>query len=379
MSLDLLLTPNVWLGPFYMSTIYTDNIDSTNFNGTLNIGVAKIGSLGRINIGAVGVPVYIDDVLFNPGLMGGYSAVAPIAATDNNGIIVDNTLHQLKLQYASSTRPGILSTAAQTIPGFKTFASGLTAGVTTNTFFGTTAGNLTTTGATNVGIGYNVLGQLTNGSNNTVIGPQSLNQLTTGTNNVTMGRDSGGTITTGTRNICIGYEAGYNLNTSNSRNILIGSLGVVGDNNITRIGNATDSIGTSKCFIQGISGVTTDGAAVACLVDANGQLGTISSERKLKENIEPLKDVRDIVKNLKPCSFNMISDESKTKTIGFIADEFEEIAPEYVVTQANGIRTIQYHLLSTLYLKEIQRLQNVVESLQTQINEINYRMQANNI
>jgi len=64
MALELLLTPNPWLGPFYMQTLYVNNIDTVDFSGTLNIGVAKIGSGGRINIGAPGVPVYIDGALY---------------------------------------------------------------------------------------------------------------------------------------------------------------------------------------------------------------------------------------------------------------------------------------------------------------------------
>ena len=94
MALDLLLNPNPWLGPFYMSTLYTDNIDSTNFNGVLNIGVAKIGSLGRINIGAPGVPVYVDGVLYNPngpgptgptGLTGATGPTGPTGPTGFTG------------------------------------------------------------------------------------------------------------------------------------------------------------------------------------------------------------------------------------------------------------------------------------------------------
>ena len=49
------------------------------------------------------------------------SVSAPIAATDANGVIVSG--HNLQLEFATATNPGILSVAAQTLVGAKTFSS----------------------------------------------------------------------------------------------------------------------------------------------------------------------------------------------------------------------------------------------------------------
>lgn len=62
--------------------------------------------------------------------------------------------------------------------------------------------------------------------------------------------------------------------------------GVVGESQFMRVGKSGVH---NACYIQGISCVTTGGAAVACLVDANGQLSTISSSEKVKQNIRDVK------------------------------------------------------------------------------------------
>ena len=67
-----------------------------------------------------------------------------------------------------------------------------------------------------------------------------------------------------------------------------------------RIGTA----GThNTTFISGISGVTTGLAGTAVVIDINGQLGTISSSARFKEDINDMGDNTSGLMKLRPVTF----------------------------------------------------------------------------
>ena len=109
---------------------------------------------------------------------------------------------------------------------------------TRNTFMGAEAGNLalTVVSATDsTGVGFEALHDLTAGDNNCAYGSYSSTLVTTGQYNSSFGASSLAT-TTGDYNIAVGYDAASALVLAESSNIIIGSPGVVGDNNTIRIG-----------------------------------------------------------------------------------------------------------------------------------------------
>ena len=57
------------------------------------------------------------------GSGGIYDAIAPTLASDNNGVIIDNVLNQIHMEFADATHNGIVSTVAQTFGGTKTFSA----------------------------------------------------------------------------------------------------------------------------------------------------------------------------------------------------------------------------------------------------------------
>lgn len=125
--------------------------------------------------------------------------------------------------------------------------------------------------------------------------------------------------------------------------------------------------------------LTIDGAAVGVPVDVNGDYyldnnlvvdGEVISlsDANYKENVVTIetKTSVDIVKNLRPVSYNMIS--GGDKKVGFIAQEVEQILPE-VVYNADGVLHLSYGnmiavLTSALQdaLTRIEDLENVVSS-----------------
>jgi hypothetical protein len=220
---------------------------------------------------------------------------------------------------------------------------------------------------TNVGIGYQAGQGLLTGSSNVCIGPQAFLTATTGTANTAIGYSalSSGS---GSNNIAVGASAGSAYAGHTGSNIYIGNIGNVNDVGAMYIG----TVGTHTSNWQaGIYGVTTGTTGLAVLVDAGGQLGTISSSRILKENIEPLKDVKDIIAGLEPVSFNY--KVGGGKTVGLIADDAKKFIPELIVglgqqsDEGVELETIQYHLLPIYLLQEIKRLQKQVDYLSSKV------------
>ena len=249
-----------------------------------------------------------------------------------------------------------------------------------NLFIGESAGNRTMTAPAwfgNIGIGTGTLMGLTTGPHNVALGSVSGIYITSGDGNVLLGHSTGanllgGTgIVSGNRNVAIGYAAGDNWTGSDSTNICIGTNpGVLGDNRITRIGSdgSADAI-QAKAFIYGIRGVTTDvNNAVAVLIDSAGQLGTVSSSMRYKSNIQPMGPVSDRLMDLDPVTFSWKSDSNHLQQIGLIAEEVEQVFPELVVHDKEGLpETVKYHELPVLLLNELKKLAARVAELESRL------------
>ena len=247
-----------------------------------------------------------------------------------------------------------------------------------NVFIGFSAGNLTLAGATEAGnnvLGGGSLQDLTSGFANNTMGCFSLRKLTSGNANLALGAGAGYDsvgdtgLTTGHGNILIGYTAANAYTSSESGNIIIGDTpGVTGESNVLRIGfgGAAGAGSITTTFIDGIRGVTTvNNNAVAVLVDSAGQLGTVSSSIRYKENVRDMADSSTPLMKLRPVTFNYKAQGNKD--YGLIAEEVAEIFPDLVVYNDDGEpETIKYHILCSILLNEVQKLSKRIESLESQ-------------
>jgi len=66
-----------------------------------------------------------------------------------------------------------------------------------------------------------------------------------------------------------------------------------------------------------------------------------SSDYRLKENVIPMSGSIERLKLLKPSRFNFIIDADKTVD-GFIAHEVQEVIPEAVIGEKDGMKTEEY-------------------------------------
>jgi len=234
-----------------------------------------------------------------------------------------------------------------------------TSDASANTIIGSTAGSVTAiNGVGNTGLGEEIFNNLNGGGFNTSIGIFSTLNLITGTDN-----------------IVIGTRGGENWLTNESNNILIasdssgtGSRGTTGDQNVLRIGCGTGTGGgqMNSAFISGIQGITVTGSAV--FVSSSDQLGIAVSSRRFKENIYDMPSMTEFIMKLRPVTFNYNSGDDKSTQYGLIAEEVNDILPQLVVLDKQGIpQTVKYHDLPSLLLSEIQNLRKEVEELKRRL------------
>lgn len=234
-----------------------------------------------------------------------------------------------------------------------------------NTFVGQSAGNFTMTGTSNTSFGVSALVNNTIGNSNTAVGVNASLANTTGNSNTALGVAALVNNTIGSNNIAIGFDAG-NAATTGNFNIYIGNIGVAAEGNTTRIGD----LNQTRTFISGIRGVTTGVAdAIAVLIDSNGQLGTVSSSKTVKHNIQDMSNVSSSIYNLNPVTFVYNSDASEKTQYGLIAEEVADVFPGIVVRNAHGQpETVQYHVLPVLLLNEMKKLAARVAVLEAHLN-----------
>lgn len=256
---------------------------------------------------------------------------------------------------------------------------------TDNTFVGAAAGNFTATATECTGLGAGgVLDSLTSGDNNTCIGYAAGTAITSGEGNDACGRNALmaattavrnsafgnatlSALTTGTRNLALGFNSGSSYTGSESYNIMLGNTGTAGENNKLKIGVATgNGIGElNRAFIHGIRGITTVNAdAIAVLIDSAGQLGTVSSSIRYKENVQDMDIDSSAVMNLRPVTFNYKERPGHTH-YGLIAEEVEQLLPQLVARNSDGQpESVKYHDIPVILLNELQKALKRIDQLE---------------
>ena len=89
------------------------------------------------------------------------------------------------------------------------------------------------------------------------------------------------------------------------------------------------------------------------------------SDESLKENIKPLENVLDKIKNYRCVEYNLKA-EKTDKKIGFIAQDWEQDFDAIVDKDADGILSMKYTETIPVLLKAIQELSAKLEALECQ-------------
>ncbi len=269
---------------------------------------------------------------------------------------------------SENTATGFQALANNTEGGFNTATGGSALRYNTtgslNTAMGQNALNLNNHGSRNTATGNGALSGNTGGNNNTATGYIALNNNTAGINNTAIGAGALSRITVGNHNIALGNRAGENL-TTGDQNIYIGNLGVLTESKTIRIGTKGNHTNT---FIAGISRVTVAGAAV--FVNENGQLGTMPSSQRFKDEIKPMDKASEAILALKPVTFRYkkeIAPEGIPQ-FGLVAEDVKKVNPDLVVRDEKGqIYSVRYEAVNAMLLNEFLKEHRKVAKLEAMV------------
>ena len=321
---------------------------------SLNVTVTPVGGgLGFLTLWPDGSVRPNASTLNNPNALPALANAAIVPAGNDLSFSIDayasnatDLIVDINGYYASPTMLGTSSTAI----GYN--ALGFNTG-TSNTAIGEDAMYANTSGMVNVAVGNGALATSTAGNYNVALGGLALNTNQTGSNNTAIGYFSLHSTTTGHDNVAIGSGAGASLTTTDSANIDLGNAGHPGDNQVIRIGTAQNFF-----FAAGIYGAVA-GSGVPVYINSGGQLGTVTSSARFKEDIHDMADASSGLLQLRPVTFRYkqaYEDGSKPLDYGLIAEEVAKVYPDLVVKDSDGnVQTVQYQKLTPMLLNEVQK------------------------
>jgi hypothetical protein len=230
-------------------------------------------------------------------------------------------------------------------------------------------------GSGNTAVGWEAMQGNVLGYGNVAVGASAM-QSASGGNSVAVGMQALGSVT-GYYNIGIGYEAGISLR-DGENNIMIGHPGVSSDTGTIRIGSTSSQTST---YIAGIRGATTGNSdAVPVVIDSNGQLGTMNSSVRFKEDIQDMANASSGLLRLRPVTYRYkqpYADGSRPIDYGLIAEEVAEVYPDLVVKGVAGeVQTVQYQKLTPMLLNELQKQHEQIQEQRVEIQKLEARLAA---
>ena len=382
----------------------TSNIAIGNSDGTYNPPMRYLTS-GTFNVGIGNGALASNGTNF---LTGSYNTALGHAALYSNTTSNNNTAVGYQAAYSNTTGQPILAVGYQTL-----YAN--TTGVQNVGVGNVTLGN-NTTGGYNTSIGHQSLAQNTTSNNNTAVGYQAGYSQTTFGANTFIGYQAGYTqnnTSAYTYNTFVGYQAGYATTTAVKCTILGGYSGNQGGLDIRTAsnyivlsdgdGNPRGIFDNSGNFLVGTTSSTTtpasgvqlnNGSSIGTVavghasgtatgnyfatfsynsgiigsITQNGisaVLYNITSDQRLKENIQDADDASALVDSLKVRQFDWKSDGSHQR-YGFVAQELAAVAPEAVYQPADPeeMMAVDYSKLVPMLVKEIQSLRKRLAALE---------------
>jgi hypothetical protein len=137
----------------------------------------------------------------------------------------------------------------------------------------------------------------------------------------------------------------------------------------------------NKFFAAGIRGITTDNNdAIPVVIDSNGQLGTVSSSQRFKEDIHDMDAASSGLMRLRPVTFRYqrpFADGSKPIQYGMIAEEVADVYPDLVAHSTDGqIETVKYQVLDSMLVNELQKEHREVQQQAEMIRLLQNRLAA---
>ena len=295
-----------------------------------------------------------------------------------------------------------------------------------NTFIGERAGTATISGFNNTFIGYEA-GKRNLGSQNTLIGSVVGVNITSGANNTIVGQNAGVSLIEGSNNVIMGFQAG-GIGTKHHKSTFIGnSAGVpigtdslnkaiaIGHNaqvnchncaviggtggDVVKVGIGTDSPiydlevyhedgapnispgnglnlknnnGNNhswQLYISAINGklrLYKNEVLMGAFDEVSGNY-TPNSDKRLKNDINPLKNLLPLIQRLRPTTYQFNGRNAKRKVYGLIAQEVQKVIPDIVLENEgdnaeNKTLDISYTELIPVLIAGLQEQQSIIQT-----------------
>lgn len=236
-----------------------------------------------------------------------------------------------------------------------------------NSFFGTFAGSFNTaSGNSFFGRSAGIVN--TTGANNTFVGNLAGDSNSSGGNNVFIGNGAGSNNTTGSNNTAIG--AGADILSGLTFATAIGAGAVAVASNTIWIGRSIDEV-----FIQGPLTVQDDAGVNGTLrlgnlgsagstnlcQNASSLISTCSSSLRYKTNVLQYTAGLDVVRRLRPISFDW--KDGGMKDVGFGAEDVANVDPRFVTYNDKGeVEGVKYDRLSVAFVNAFKEQQAQIEA-----------------
>ena len=148
--------------------------------------------------------------------------------------------------------------------------------------------------------------------------------------------------------------------------------------NLTGTASTASALTTGNNYQVNSLGVGTAGSGSAGEIRATGNITAyyVASDKRLKENITPLKNVLKKLENINGYNFNYKTRPNQ-KMVGVIAQELLEEFPELIYETApidegtglDKVYTVRYELLTSILLQAIKELSSEVNKLKEEIDK----------
>ncbi len=141
------------------------------------------------------------------------------------------------------------------------------------------------------------------------------------------------------------------------------------DNDLNAINShiALDGDLDNYVYLWGDGSIEATGTIAANIIQSADGLVQVS-DRRLKRNILPLNQVLTKVDELQGVSYYW-KDENKSQglQIGLIAQEVEEVFPEFVITDEDGMKAVNYAQMVAVLVEAIKEMNGTIEGLEVKV------------
>ena len=360
------------------------SVDASGINVTGGSGL--VSNTTGVHVGAgSGIIVNADDVAVDAGTgivanaTGVHVNSSYIATISANNATYLNGQHASYYTNASNISTGTL--AAARLPSLylgtttiqSTSAAQAVSGITT-----LAAGNTTITGFANVSTTLQVAGISTFNANVTLNAADHL--ILSSTSGVSANGSFGSAGQTLTSN---GSAVYWDTPTGGVTSITGTANQIIASASTGAVTLSTpQAIGTASSVQFGSFGVGTAASGTTGEIRATNNITAyFASDRRLKENIQPVSDALGKLQNISGVTFDWSDEEIERRggedgyfvrkhDVGVIAQEIEVVLPEAVATRPDGYKAVRYELLVPLLIEAIKEQQNQIDELKGVIDGI---------